>query len=147
MLEHIFHASIMRHLEQYKVLNDDEHGFRRGRSSETQLAPSVNDLAKVLHRQSQADVVIMDFGKALDLVPHQRLLSKLRHLGITGKLHIWIQIFCCNENTMGSLRRCSFLIHNSNLRCTIRGGFSPPTSYSLPKRPSRRNILTSSSPG
>ena len=93
MLEHIIHTNIMRHLEQYKVLNDEQHGFRRGRSCETQLALSVNDLAKVLGRQSQADVVIMDFSKTFDLVPHQRLLSKLCHYGITGKLHNWMQNF------------------------------------------------------
>ena len=93
MLEHIIHTNIMRHLEQYKVLNDEQHGFCRGRSCETQLALSVNDLAKVLDRQSQADVVIMDLSKAFDLVPHQRLLLKLCHYGITGKLHNWMQIF------------------------------------------------------
>ena len=71
MLEHIIHTNIMRHLEQYKVLNDEQHGFCRGRSCETQLALSVNDLAKVLDRQSQGDVVIMDLSKAFDLVPHQ----------------------------------------------------------------------------
>ena len=93
MLEHIIHTNIMRYLEKYKVLNDEQHGFCRGRSSETQLALSINDLAKVLDRQSQADVVIMDLSKAYDLVPHQRLLSKLCHYGITGKLHNWIKIF------------------------------------------------------
>ena len=77
MLEHIIHTNIMRHLEQYKVLKDEQHGFRRGRSCETQLALSVNDLAKVLDRQSQADVVIMDFSKAFDLVPHQTSFKTL----------------------------------------------------------------------
>ena len=91
MLEHIIHTNIMKHLEKYKVLNDEQHGFRRGRSCETQLALSVNDLAKVLDRQSQADVVMVDFSKAIDLVPHQRLPLKLCHFGITGKLHNWIQ--------------------------------------------------------
>ena len=93
MLEHIIHTNIMRHLEKYKVLNDEQHGFHRGRSCEAQLALSVNDLVKVLDRQSQADVVIMDLSKAFDLVPHQRLLSKLSHFGITGKLLNWIQFF------------------------------------------------------
>ena len=93
LLEHIIHINIMRHLEQYKVLNDEQHGFRRGRSREAQLALSVNDLAKVLDKQSQADVVIMDFSKAFDLVPHQRLLLKLCHYVITGKLHNWMQFF------------------------------------------------------
>ena len=93
MSEHTIHTNIMRHLEKYKVLNDERHGFCRGQSCETKIALSVNDLAKVLYRQSQADVVIMDLSKIFDLVPHQRLLSKLCHFGITGKLHNWIQIF------------------------------------------------------
>ena len=38
-------------------------------------------------------MVLMDFSKAFDLVPHQRLLSKLCHFGITGKQHNWIQNF------------------------------------------------------
>ena len=71
--------------------NDEQHGFCISQSFETQLALSVNDLAKVLDRQSQADVAMMDFSKAFDLVPHQRLLSKLCHYWITGKLHNWIQ--------------------------------------------------------
>ena len=93
MSEHTIHTNIMRHLEKYKVLNDERHGFCRGQSCETKSALSVNDLAKVLYRQSQADVVIMDLSKVFDLVPHQRLLSKLCHFGITGKLHNWIQNF------------------------------------------------------
>ena len=74
MLEHVIHTNIMRHIEQYKILNVEHNGFRRGRSCETQLALSVNDFAKVLDRQSQADVVVMDFSKAFDIVPHHRLL-------------------------------------------------------------------------
>ena len=43
----------------------------------TQLALYVNDLANVLDRQSQADVVIMDFSKDFDLVPHQTSFKTL----------------------------------------------------------------------
>ena len=34
------------------------------------------------HRQ--ADVIIMDFAKAFDMVPHRRLLYKLDYYGIRG---------------------------------------------------------------
>ena len=35
----------------------------------------------------------MDFSKALDTVPHQRLLLKLNKYGITGKTNKWISSF------------------------------------------------------
>ena len=73
LLEHIIFTSIMSHLEKNNILNDEQHGFRKGRSCETQLALTIDDLAKILDKQGQADVIIMDFSKAFDLVPHQRL--------------------------------------------------------------------------
>ena len=93
LLEHIIFTSIMSHLEKNNILNDEQHGFRKGRSCETQLALTIDDLAKILDKQGQADVIIMDFSKAFDLVPHQRLLLKLRHFGISGTLHAWIKNF------------------------------------------------------
>jgi len=39
------------------------------------------------------DVVYLDFSKAFDSVPHQRLLVKLRAYGIQGKLLDWIKAF------------------------------------------------------
>ena len=93
ILEHIIHTNIMSHLEKYHVLNNEQHGFRKGRSCETQLALTVNDLARILDDQGQADVIIMDFSKAFDLVPHQRLLLKLKHFGISGMLLDWMTNF------------------------------------------------------
>ena len=93
LLEHIIHTNIMTHLETYNVLNGEQHGFRKGRSCETQLALTVHDIAEILDRQGQADVVITDFSKAFDTVPHQRLLLKLNQAGITGSIHTWINNF------------------------------------------------------
>ena len=93
MLEHIIHTNIMRHLEKYKILSNEKHDFRRGRPCFTKLALSINDLANVLDKQSKADMVIMYLSKAFVHVPHQRFLSKLRHIEITGKLHNSIQNF------------------------------------------------------
>ena len=40
--------------------------------------------------QKQTDVIIMDFAKAFDKVPHRRLLYKLGYYGIRGSTHKWI---------------------------------------------------------
>ena len=38
----------------------------------------------------QTDLIIMDFAKAFDTVPHRRLLHKLDYYGIRGSTHKWI---------------------------------------------------------
>ena len=39
---------------------------------------------------TQTDLIIMDFAKAFDKVPHRRLLYKLDYYGIRGSTHRWI---------------------------------------------------------
>ena len=36
---------------------------------------------------------MLDFSKAFDTVPHQKLLYKLKHYGIKGPLHKWLANF------------------------------------------------------
>ena len=38
-------------------------------------------------------ILLLDFSKAFDTVPHDRLLHKLNHYGITGTLHNWLTRF------------------------------------------------------
>lgn len=98
LLEHIIHGHIMKHFEQHGILADQQHGFRKGRSCETQLSALVNDLQIILDNRSQADLIIMDFSKAFDKVPHQRLLAKLHHVGIRNNIHGWINCFLTNRH-------------------------------------------------
>ena len=42
------------------------------------------------HRQT--DLIIMNFAKAFDKVPHRRLLHKLVYCGIRGSTHKWIRL-------------------------------------------------------
>ena len=41
--------------------------------------------------------VVLDFSKAFDVVPYQRLLHKLDHYGIRGTTLNWIQNFLTNR--------------------------------------------------
>ena len=71
------------------------HGFRSRRSCETQLVQFVHDIISNLdgamnRGHKQTDLIIMDFAKALDKVPHRRLLHKLDYYGIRGSTHKWI---------------------------------------------------------
>jgi len=43
------------------------------------------------------DGILLDFSKAFDKVPHQRLLEKLSYYGVRGNLHSWIKDFLTNR--------------------------------------------------
>ena len=42
---------------------------------------------------SQIDIAVLDFSKAFDTVPHDGLLSKLKHYEIDEKIWLWIYNF------------------------------------------------------
>jgi hypothetical protein len=76
ILEHIVVTSILNHLDAHKILVDCQHGFRAKRSCETQLLTLSHELAENLHKSIQTDLSILDFFKAFDKVPHNKLLMK-----------------------------------------------------------------------
>ena len=62
-------------------------------SCETQLIGLTQELHEHLEEKGQVDIIILDFSKAFDKVPHQRLMSKLWNYGIRGDTHAWIKSF------------------------------------------------------
>ena len=97
LFEHIIASHIMQHLEINGILYDLQHGFRQNRSCETQLISFIHELMFNHDRDIQTDVVLTDFAKAFDKVPHKRLLYKLHWYGIRGSVHHWIQSFLSNR--------------------------------------------------
>ena len=97
ILEHIIHSHIMGHFEVNEVLVDSQHGFRAKRSTETQLIVTIDDIARALDKGESIHMAILDFSKAFDKVPHERLLGKLEHYGIRNNLQGWIRDFLTNR--------------------------------------------------
>ena len=97
ILEHILTSNIRKHLTINNILNDSQHGFRSKRSCETQLIISIQDLAKSLGYGNQIDVILLDFSKAFDKVPHKRLAQKLEFYGIRNQNLNWINDFLADR--------------------------------------------------
>jgi len=84
IMEHILHSNIISHLEANSILSEYQHGFRKHTSCESQLAITLQELADGLNSGDQMDCILLDFSKAFDKVPHQRLLNKCSYYGIRG---------------------------------------------------------------
>ena len=97
LLEHIVCSHIRKHTDRYNILGEANHGFRAKHSTETQLLLTTHDMLKNRDMGKQLDVVILDFSKAFDTVPHRRLLGKLEHYGINENLLQWIEAFLGNR--------------------------------------------------
>jgi hypothetical protein len=81
----------MQHSEETNILYPLQHGFRKGRSCETQLIEFVDDISKNIQEGRQTDILIMGFAKAFDKVNRSLLIHKLRYYGTDGKATRWIQ--------------------------------------------------------
>ena len=96
-METILRDEIVSHLEGNNLISPDQHGFRSGRSCITQLMESIHDWVDSLENKQPVDVVYLDYKKAFDSVPHERLLVKLHAYGIRGNLLLWIRSFLTNR--------------------------------------------------
>ena len=97
-MERLLRDKIMDHLENNKLLNKHQHGFRSNRSCLTQLLEYFSEVHNHLDRHDPVDVIYLDCQKAFDTVPHKRLLAKVKALGISGKLLTWIKNFLAGRS-------------------------------------------------
>ena len=88
---------MMEHLESSNILYEMQHGLRSNRSCESQIISLAHQLAQNNDNNIQTDLIIMDFAKAFEKVPHKRLISKLKYYGISDQITIWITSFLANR--------------------------------------------------
>ena len=84
VLEKLIFDTIYRHVED--MLTDCQYGFRKKRSTVPQMIVILK-VYEMYDSQSikNLSILYLDFSKAFDKVPHNRLLQKLYDIGIQGK--------------------------------------------------------------
>ncbi len=91
--ERLIRDPIVNHLETNHLISPYQHGFRRHRSTTTQLLECVHSWASLIECKIPVDVIYMDVAKAFDTVVHSKLITKLAAYGIDGLLLAWIADF------------------------------------------------------
>ena len=109
--EKIVRKSIVNFWTDHQVFIGEQFGFMKKSCCPSQLLDTFHSWAKARNDSHKVDVILLDFTKAFDSVPHQRLLANLKGYGIGGNLLNWLTYFI-----VGRKQRVSF-----------RGHFSPWT--------------------
>lgn len=103
ILEHIVANYIIKFLTDNNILSSSQHGFRKGFSTVTQLTTVIHSFASVLDKPGQTDVIFLDFQKAFDLVSHEKLLCKLKYIGLPSFIINWISAYLSNRTQSVSI--------------------------------------------
>ena len=91
LLQRLIKDHMVDFIVKHKLLNSSQHGFLKARSCLTNMLCFLEEIAKWIDVGSPVDIIYLDFQKAFDKVPHQRLLLKLKAHGIGDSITDWIE--------------------------------------------------------
>ena len=98
LLESIIRDKITEHLDKHSLIRDTQHGFRSGRSCLTNLLSFFSEVFEAVDRDKEYDIIYLDFSKAFDKVPYNRLLHKVAAHGIGGNIINWLRGWLVNRS-------------------------------------------------
>ena len=101
VLNKIFETLLFKRLNSFvennSVLNDFQHGFRRGYSTETALMSLLRHIVPAYSDKTYALCLMLDQSKAFDLVEHNLLISKLYRYGLRGIVSDYFKSYLHNR--------------------------------------------------
>ena len=97
LLERLIKDHMVDFLVKHKLLNSSQHGFLKARSCLPNMLCFLEEITKWIDVGSPVDIIYLDFQKAFDKVPHQRLLLKLKARGIGDGIIDWMEQWLINR--------------------------------------------------
>ena len=84
---------IVSHMSNNNLFSKKQHGFVPQRNCMSNLLICIEKWTSMIELGLPIDIIYTDCAKAFDSVPHQRLLQKIKNLGIIGRSNAWIRAF------------------------------------------------------
>ncbi|CAM4713200.1 unnamed protein product [Lepidochelys kempii] len=91
IMEQVLKESVLKHLEERKVIRNSQHGFTKGKSCLTNLIAFCDEITGSVDEGKAVDMLFPDFSKAFDTVSHSILASKLKKYGLDEWTIRWIE--------------------------------------------------------
>ena len=93
VFERVLKKILVNFLESNFLISSNQHGFRSGRSTLTQLLAHVDDVLTGWCSGLDSDCIYLDYAKAFDKVDHALLIKKLELYGVHPTMLKWIESF------------------------------------------------------
>jgi hypothetical protein len=97
VLEKVVANRLVDHLDTNSIIDPNQYGFQRARSTEHNLLQVINFVSNELNNGNFCVGVFLDLRKAFDTVSHDILLKKLSHYGIRGIPLKWFTSYLSNR--------------------------------------------------
>jgi hypothetical protein len=101
--ERVVKEQITRYLNEQKIINPNQFGFREGLSTDDALARLTSIVYGALDDRKFCLGIFVDLQKAFDTVSHSKLINILNTIGIYGNVRKWFQTYLCNRKQMVKL--------------------------------------------
>ncbi|CAM5077144.1 unnamed protein product [Eretmochelys imbricata] len=90
-MEQVLKESILKHLEERRVIRNRQHGFTKGKSCLTNLIAFYDEITGSVDEGKAVGMLFLDFSKAFDTVSHSILASKLKKYGLDEWTTRWVE--------------------------------------------------------
>ena len=89
LAERIVQQQLVEFIQANKLLSSYQSCYKKGHSTQTALIGVLDDARWAIEQRMVTILVLFDFSKAFDCIPHKLLLTKLQMMGITGTPLRW----------------------------------------------------------
>jgi hypothetical protein len=131
LFEKTIAPQLVKYLEDKRLLNDNQYGFRAQRSTQFAILHVTELIREMMNREPASrpyvSAVMLDLSKAFDCVNHQLILNQLQELGFTHSALILIHTYLLRRSQQVKIssvenRNSCVLSHMLQTRCGVPQG-------------------------
>ena len=97
LAERIVHTHVISFIEEKGLLNQNQGGFRKNKSTISTTAKFIDDILLGMNDKQYTVAAFIDLKKAFDTINHEILIRKLPHFGFNNNIIRWVENYLQNR--------------------------------------------------